>query len=524
MHNLYENYELFIKEHAGDITSPSDALKLIADVSMFRSYVDALTENVEDSAVRSMLIKMLDRQRSAMLTESANVPASAFGFGFAVMSLPILVDIYAEPLIAKICNPYPVETPIASLPHVRIHSKTRNYDGTITEHVLPTPFNFVNADFVTVDCPSDRNTNIKSEIFGGDAEKFKMNRRYLMTKRLTLTRTSSASATDVINVDVNFVPDARSQIYKKFRFQGTDGAWVRCTFQGHVTWDTGNVFWNVVVDDSDSTDDAPTFTSARFIAKFVPVESMIGRTEVFIKKEMNDYVIDPQDDFLITLTQEDIQDYRSIFKIDLARTLSEAIKRQVLLNKDKDLSFFLEAAEYDMQEAGTAVNFDFRQYSQTVGTTNYRPNSALDVFKNIIPKIAYVSNKIRYNFNMTPKYLVTGLNTATMLKSMQDMLVTMPGLQGELGFTGATSSFSKLEILESAAIGNNKMYFSTKAEQNSLEKMTIIDLIFNPLYIVSETTDGNQRNFVRSRTMIAVPRTDGLGMINVSNLEDILIN
>lgn len=33
------------------------------------------------------------------------------------------------------------------------------------------------------------------------------------------------------------------------------------------------------------------------------------------------------EDFIISLTAEEMQDYRSIFKIDLAKTLSEAIKR-----------------------------------------------------------------------------------------------------------------------------------------------------------------------------------------------------
>jgi hypothetical protein len=37
----------------------------------------------------------------------------------------------------------------------------------------------------------------------------------------------------------------------------------------------------------------------------------------------------------------------------------------------------------------------------------------------------------------------------------------------------------------------------------------------------SETTDGNTRNFVRSRTMIEISRTEGLGYIQCLNLEKI---
>lgn len=123
---------------------------------------------------------------------------------------------------------------------------------------------------------------------------------------------------------------------------------------------------------------------------------------------------------------------------------------------------------------------------------------------------------------MYPEYVVTGLNTATMLKSLQDMLVSMPGVSGQLGFSGSVASFLKMEILESAAIPNDDIYLSTKAPQDALEKSSILDLIYMPLYIVSETTDGNARNFVRARTMIKIARTEGLGYIKCLNLDNIL--
>jgi len=40
----------------------------------------------------------------------------------------------------------------------------------------------------------------------------------------------------------------------------------------------------------------------------------------------------------------------------------------------------------------------------------------------------------------------------------------------------------------------------------------------------SETTDGNTRNFVRSRTMIEIARTEGLGYIKCENLQAMLAN
>jgi hypothetical protein len=155
------------------------------------------------------------------------------------------------------------------------------------------------------------------------------------------------------------------------------------------------------------------------------------------------------------------------------------------LNKDYDLSYFLQGAQTEINTNGAMVTVDFDKYSQAASTLNYHPTNAMDIFKNIAPKIAYVMGVVKRNFNMYPSYAVTGLNTASMLRSLQDMVVSMPGTQGDLGFSGSVASFLKLRILESAAIPDDDIYLSTKAPQNALENSTILDLIFMPLYIVN---------------------------------------
>jgi len=521
METLFENYELFLKEHSSDITSPSDAIKLIADNSMFRSYVDALTEGLTPG-IRQNVIAVCNRQRQMLLTEAANVPASMFGFGWTVLSLPILVDIYSEPIISELCNVFTSESPIASIPRVRIYASTTGYDGVTTERVIPTSRQLVRPDFITKTVTPAVPFNVLTDVFGADSTKFKMNRRYLMVSSLSITCTSSGGSPVTRTVSVNFRPDNRAQILKEFTFLAADSATITATFQGHVTWDNGVVFYNVIInDDGGTTDTDITINSATYLFRFVPVSSMVGRTKVTPKIETTDVTIDLNEDFLIDLTQEDIQDYRSIFKIDLARTLSEAIKRQILLNKDFDLSYFLQSSQSDIIANGAYAVMDYTNYIQTSGT-GFQPSSALDVFKNIAPKIAFVTGAIKRNFNMYPSYIVSGLNTASMLRSLQDMVVSMPGLQGELGFSGSVASFLKLKVLESPAIPDNEIYLSTKAPQNALEQSTILDLIFMPLYIVTETTDGNARNFVRSRTMIDISRTEGLGYISCPDLGTLL--
>ena len=41
---------------------------------------------------------------------------------WAVMSFPILEDIYSEPIISEICNIYPVNKPTIKVPRIRIRS------------------------------------------------------------------------------------------------------------------------------------------------------------------------------------------------------------------------------------------------------------------------------------------------------------------------------------------------------------------------------------------------------------------
>lgn len=211
--------------------------------------------------------------------------------------------------------------------------------------------------------------------------------------------------------------------------------------------------------------------------------------------------------------------FQAIFKIDIIRTLSEAIKRQIMLNKDTDLAYFLAAAEADMTTNGTNLTLNLHSYDTTGG--RFEPNNVIDVFKAVIPKIAICSGMIRRNFNMYPSYLVAGLKTSALLRSLQTLALSMPGIgqgEGGLGWSGDTASFLKMKVLESNAIDEGKIYLSTKAPNDALEKSTIVDLIYQPIYIVTEVTDGNTRNFVKARTLIEIPRTDGLGVINVSNL------
>lgn len=186
-----------------------------------------------------------------------------------------------------------------------------------------------------------------------------------------------------------------------------------------------------------------------------------------------------------------------------------------------DLAYFLKAAETDMAKQNAYLEVDLAKFAAG-GTGQFTPATVTDVLKAVVPHISTLIGIIKRNYNMYPTYLITGLKSASLLRSLQEMMVSLASQKGELGWSGAGSQFLKLRILECPAIDDDRMYMSIKAPQNALEKSAIVDLVYQPLYVVKEITDGLTRHFVRSRTMIEVTRTDGLGVIVLKNYQDFI--
>lgn len=520
---LFENYEHFINEHSDDLSNPAGALKMITDNGMFRAYMDALTEGLEPR-VRSSVLGVANRQREMLLTESANVPGSSLSFGWTVLSFPILVDIYAEPIVSELCNVYPVSSPVASIPRIKIMAYIKGYSGATTQVKIPTMTQSVRPGALALTVSPSISNNMFTLATAAvapavvSADLYRINRRYTLITSITSNELHGGVNT-VTTTNVVIKPDNRNQFIGTFTYNDFAGVAVVGSLTGHINYDTSVFSFNVIYSGGTG---ASTFTcvTAVMSMRFMPTNTMNGRVKVKIETEMTDITIDPNEDFLIELPPEDIQDFNAIFKIDIIRTLSEAIKRQIMLNKDTDLAYFLLAAEADMATNGTSLSMDLADYDMT--GTRFQPNSIIDVFKAVIPRIAILSGTIRRNFNMYPTYLVAGLKTSALLRSLQTLAIAMPGIgqgDGGLGWTGDTASFLKMKVLESNAITEGKIYLSTKAPNDALEKSTIIDLIYQPIYIVTEVTDGNTRNFVKARTLIEIARADGLGVINIAGMD-----
>jgi len=307
MDTLFENYEAFLKEHSHDISTPAQALKMISDNGMFRSYIDALTEGL-DPERRAVVTSVAQRQRDMLLTESTGSPSSSFALGWTVASFPILVDIYAEPLISELCNVWTTDSHIISIPRVTIKAATTGYDGTTRETLMPTLRSLVRADVHEEVVSPGTTVNLLSSVFGGESYRFRMNRRYLNIKQITVHDSGKAEP-QIINVNIR--PDNRSQLIGEFEYVTSDNKTANIILNGFVDWDKGNVLYHANIDDGGSSATIEV-DSVTFVCRFTPVRSFKGRTKVSVQTEMNDLTIDPQEDFLIDLTQEDVQDYKSI--------------------------------------------------------------------------------------------------------------------------------------------------------------------------------------------------------------------
>ncbi len=208
----------------------------------------------------------------------------------------------------------------------------------------------------------------------------------------------------------------------------------------------------------------------------------------------------------------------------LVRTMSEAIKTQILLNKDFDLSYFLEANESEIAYWGAKQDINLSLFMDTEGILS--PHAVPDIFRAISPRIAMNNRIIHRNFRATPQFLVTGLRTGAMLESMQTWVSNVSSMtQGAVSYASAASdagNFMKQTVLTSPAISDNKIYQVYKAPGDNLSRAAIIDFVYKPLYIVEEITNSVKRTFVKSRTAIEVCAPHAIGVVNVSGLDTFL--
>lgn len=241
-------------------------------------------------------------------------------------------------MISRVATTYPTNKSITTIPKVELNASVKNTDGTISKYPMPRAQYLIRAKAETINLLPGESNNV-FELSSGFATgevtetKTRVNQRYFMLTQLEVFGDSGGGTDTTTMVALNMRPDARGQIHKEFQLTDSESNVVDGTLIGHVDWDTGIVQYSV----SFSTIAGYTFSANYAICKCVysPKTGDVGRVKVSIKIQGWDVNIDTKEDFEIELQTETIQDYKDIYNIDLVRTMSEAIKTQVLLNKDE---------------------------------------------------------------------------------------------------------------------------------------------------------------------------------------------
>jgi hypothetical protein len=145
------------------------------------------------------------------------------------------------------------------------------------------------------------------------------------------------------------------------------------------------------------------------------------------KNEGIDISCDIEDSFEVENIEEIIQDWKSLYNLDIIDQLKSYVKDQMKLNKDYEIADLLESNYLAGNGVCRTINMT------TLQPAKLQPEKVMDMFKSIIPVIISLIEELRLTTRLEPKYLVTGIDTAAIIKSLQKFSVSFDKLEGQTG-------------------------------------------------------------------------------------------
>jgi len=498
---LLENYDVFVKDHSELFEEALSAVSTITDDSYYEAYVDKLVEGLDESVVKTVK-PLLDREREMYIEEAASILTSPQAIAYAVASFPMLINIYADPMLSKVVTVYPYDKPTMTIPRLRWVAKVIDEQGNAQEYLFPTATDMVRPQFKNIAVGQSGNLFNLLNVQKGD---FRITQRNF--------RVNSIEATDAsgpITVMLNAQVDARGNVMHEFKI-GT-GSY---KLQAQVNFENGDVTWSVVT----IVADAAVTIGTDIEVKFRLFGNGNGRQVVksYPRQDIIDINADIEDSFEVENLEEVIQDWKALYDINILAELKNHVKDQIKLNRDVEIAELLDTNIPFAQTIGQFVEVDFASF-QDGGATGLRPVTIQDIFKNFVPALNALTERMRRQNNMEVQYLVTSVDTAAVLKSLQEFSLKMEGLTGMVGTTASVGSFAKLEIIESYAVTADMIHLITEA--STLGQSSIVMVMYKPLYIITETTNSIRRTFIKSRTWLGIVRPEGIGHLRFKNYEN----
>ena len=526
------NYVHAIEESGLDITAPESQLlesiqTVFGSATGYANFEQTLLTGLlqeSDTLENETLKALLQRQRDVILNEATTVMSSPEAMSFAVASFPMLIDIYAEPMLSKIVTVYPYDKPILTIPRIKWIAINVDEYGETTEYEYPTATKNLRLNVKTVTLAQNDN------VFAGlqraarvsnpnapllSSSEFRISNRNIRITKLKL-KTEDASGTVVDStIDTFGIVDAKGTFFlddvqvgsRIFRIQGN---FVQAS--GRFTWGVTDLTPAAV---SATLTDTITFEALEFQFKLFGngINKAVMRTKPLMSTvEVN---CDLEESWEISEIEEILQDWKALWNMDILTLLKDHIKDQMKLNKDAEIADLLFGNIPASKKYGMYREFDLTAFmSGSIGSTT-RPTNVMDIFKNIYPIFVDLIDQMRKRIKMEPRYIVCGTKAGSVLKSLQQFETSLVGQVGEIGQLKGVPAINKFEIIVSDAVEEDLIYLVVKNEQYALS--TILEVTYKPLYVIVETTNSKRRTFIKSRGWIGIVRNEGIATIKVKN-------
>ena len=510
---ILENFAGFIEENSSLFDDAVASTSVVTDDMYFESYTQKLMEGLEESE-KGFYKALFDRQRAMILEEGTTMLGSPEAISYAVTSFPMLLDIYAEPLLSKVVTVYPSDKPVMSIPRLKWVAKIVGLDGSEEKVYFPNANKMVRPGYVSMTATTPVFNLFTLAGITSNVDQFRLNKRNFKVTNVKFSfDADGAGAGAAVNVDqdVIVIADARGGFEEDIEVLDTNGAQVcMVRLTGTVNFESGQVTYSLINLGATGVI-VPTSLDTR--CRIFGVGNGKGVVKARPEQSMIDINADIEDTFEIENIEEIIQDWKSLYNLDIIAQVKDYVKDQMKLNKDYEIAELLETNIPAAKKFGHYAEIDF-QVIKTEGATS--PRTFVDVFKNILPVITMLQEIVRKNTRLEFSYVVTGVKTAAILKSLQEFTMKLAGATGEMGQKGSVGDFAKLEIVTSFAVADDLIHLVTKSE--TLSQSTILEVSHKPFYVIREVTNSINRTFIKSRNWIGIVRAEGIATIKVKGI------
>jgi hypothetical protein len=530
--------ETLFTENVTELVTNPDMYSAFAE-ELLEGYAEESEENsTYDRLVLQPMIESIIEENNAdleLFTENVGANGQPAGepLAWAVARLPIMLDIYNEPILKEILTIRNMNVAPSTIQRLKFRGVIEEYDGSKTEFHVPTLEKALRPKTWEYNLKKWSNVNIftgvnDSAIVGAgntnkiiDKEEFTIQRFKLVKVYIKELDISGMQQGATKVVELNLYPDARTTFNHEFTIETPVSVaantadstksieYMKLMLRGDFNKATGKL--DVTLSERG---DLPTSSTANSFAidsidvsfRIIGIGGDKGVATVEPEMTQVDIVAETDEHFGLKLTPEDLQDWKALVNIDMFGQILQVIKHQFGLNLEYDIAELLGDQEGAMETNGFAQK-DYDLYATVLpGAPNYK-----SILQNIEPLIRNIKMKIWKKTRFNANHIVCGIDVGTLLTSLQQYAIRLKGSEGSFGLDEGISSISDMKIIMSAAIPDNKLYILNKEQDESLTSLLLG--VYKPLYFVKEITGGKQKLTIKDRKKMVVVRNDNMGMI-----------